>query len=166
MSNLRIEKLREVIVTHDMTNTSEYQAWEAMIQRCTNKNSIGYNNYGGRGIVVDSSWIGRGGFINFYKDVGNKPYENYSLDRIDPNGNYCKENCRWADKNIQSYNTRKSKNNTSGRTGVSWDKSRNMWAAYIMVNYKKINLGRYHSKDDAIKVRSEAELKYYGFNKE
>lgn len=166
MSSLRIERLREVIVTHDMSKSLEYQAWEAMIQRCTNPKTNGYQNYGGRGVSVDESWIGKGGFSAFYNDMGAKPLKSYSLDRINPEGNYCKENCRWADKKTQSYNTRKSKNNTSGRTGVSWDKSRNLWASYIVVDYKKISLGRYSSKDDAIKARSEAELKYYGFNKE
>lgn len=54
------------------------------------------------------------------------------------------------------------KTNTSGYTGVSYNKERNAWDSYITVNYKKINLGRYKYKDEAIKARKEAEEKYFG----
>lgn len=61
-----------------------------------------------------------------------------------------------------SFNCRKKKNNTSGITGVSYDKSRNKWATEIRVNNKKIFLGRFECKEDAVKVRKEAEKKYFG----
>lgn len=53
-------------------------------------------------------------------------------------------------------------NNTSGKTGVSWYKSRNKWEVYIWLNKKKIRLGYFSDKEDAIAVREEAEKKYFG----
>ena len=97
--------------------------------------------------------------------MGERP-EGTSLDRTDVNGNYCKENCRWADASVQGFNQRKSTNNTSGRTGVSWNKQKLKWDAYIMKDRKKINLGRFEKKEDAILAREQGELKYYGFIKE
>lgn len=161
----RLDKLREKIVTHGATNTKTYGVWEGMVQRCTNPKSYGYKSYGGRGITICERWLGKDGFLNFLSDMGEKP-DKLTLDRIDVNGNYCKDNCHWADSSTQGFNTRLCKNNTSGRTGVSWDKSRNRWCASIMKNFKKIHLGRFENFDDAVKAREQGELKYYGVIKE
>lgn len=158
----RLDKLREKTVTHGATNTKTYGVWEGMLQRCNNPNSVGYPDYGGRGITVCKRWLS---FEEFFTDMGERP-EGTSLDRIDVNGNYCKENCRWADASVQGFNQRKSTNNTSGRTGVSWNKQKLKWDAYIMKDRKKINLGRFEMKEDAILAREQGELKYYGFIKE
>lgn len=161
----RLDRLREKLVTHGATNTQTYGIWEGMLQRCLNQKSSGYDSYGGRGITVCDEWLGKNGFSNFLKDMGEKP-EKLSLDRIDVNGNYCKENCRWADSSTQGFNTRLCKNNTSGRTGVSWDSARNKWAAKITKNRKSISLGRFDSYEDAVKARENGELKYFGVVKE
>lgn len=158
----RLDKLREKTVTHGATNTKTYGVWEGMVQRCNNPKSEGYPNYGGRGIQICSSWLD---FENFFTDMGERP-EGMSLDRIDVNGNYCKENFRWADASVQGFNQRISSNNTSGRTGVSWNKQKQGWDAYIMKDRKKINLGRYDTKEEAILAREQGEIKYYGFIKE
>jgi len=83
--------------------TAEYTAWCLMKTRCLNKNSRGYENYGGRGIGICDKWINS--FDAFLQDMGLKPVCT-SLDRINPNGNYEPGNCRWADKFQQNQNRR------------------------------------------------------------
>lgn len=80
-----------------------YTTWDNMIQRCKNPKRNFYEYYGGRGIKVCTRWLK---FENFLKDMGERP-EGTSIDRIDPNGNYELNNCRWATKLQQANNTRK-----------------------------------------------------------
>lgn len=89
--------------THRDTGSTEYMAWSAMRTRCRNPRYSDYADYGGRGISVDSRW---GKYETFLADMGRKPSPLHSLDRIDVNGNYSKENCRWATPSQQSRNKR------------------------------------------------------------
>lgn len=82
--------------------TPEYRAWSAMLQRCYNENHLSYQRYGGRGIQVCSGWIRS--FQNFFKDMGRRPGDEYSLERIDNDGNYEPRNCKWATKKEQGSN--------------------------------------------------------------
>lgn len=84
----------------------EYNSWYSMITRCHNKNCGEYRRYGALGVVVCTRW--RESFVNFLSDIGRKPSPEHSLDRIDPFGNYCAENCRWATKSEQARNRRNS----------------------------------------------------------
>lgn len=99
----RRDGLLKRITRHNMSASPEYASWEAMKARCLNPKNRFYNNYGGRGIKVCEKWLD---FKNFIKDMGNKPSKNYSIDRIDVNGNYCPENCRWSDRYTQDRNKR------------------------------------------------------------
>lgn len=90
------------ITTHPL-----YACWASMIERCTNPKCAEYKNYGGRGISVCDRWVGKNGFENFVSDMGPKPDKTYSIDRIDVNGNYCAENCRWATPKEQCRNLRR-----------------------------------------------------------
>lgn len=81
-----------------------YNSWHNMLFRCRNKTASNYPYYGGRGIVVCDRWLQ---FKNFLEDMGERPSKEYTLDRIEVNGNYCKENCKWATKKEQRANQRK-----------------------------------------------------------
>jgi len=89
--------------------SSEYRAWEGLLQRCFNSNDSHYSGYGGRGITVCDRWNPEkgGSFQNFFADLGPKPGETFSIDRKQVNGNYEPKNCRWATKSVQSHNQRK-----------------------------------------------------------
>ena len=137
-------------ITHHLSNHRLYGTWHDMIRRCNNPKRKEYRHYGGRGIKVCSEWLDINNFIN---DMYPTFKEGLELDRIDVNGNYCKDNCRWASRSIQMQNTRKLRNtNKSGYRGVIFKKALNKWNAYITVNYKRIHLGYFNEIMDAAKA--------------
>jgi hypothetical protein len=91
-------------VTHGCSSTPEYGIWSGMRRRCTNSRDAAWRNYGGRGISVCQRW--EESFEAFLEDMGRRPSEKHSLDRIDVNGNYEPSNCRWATAKEQMRNTR------------------------------------------------------------
>ena len=111
---------------------------------------------GGLGIKPCDSWLI---FENFIKDMGEKP-KGLTLDRIEGNKGYYKENCRWTNLFIQSANKYKRKNTASKYKGVS--KDGDYWRARITHHHNKINIGSYDTEEDAAKAYNEMALQLRG----
>ena len=127
-----------------------YDTWRDMKGRCYNPKSTNYTDYGGRGIKVCDRWLD---IKNFIEDMYPSYQEGLTLDRIDVNGNYEPDNCRWTTKEVQNRNNRQLRiTNTSGFRGVSWYTPTKKWVASIRVNTKSKNLGYYSTALEAAKV--------------
>lgn len=116
---LKKESIAKVNYKHGMAKTPIFNIWWSMMQRCYDKNSHAYNRYGARGINISTKWQS---FEGFYADMGDKP-EKMSLERIDNNGDYCKENVKWATSKEQANNRSTSKfieHNGKTQTIAQW----------------------------------------------
>lgn len=116
-----------------ITKLPEYKVWQDMKARCYYKKNNGFERYGGRGITVCDEWINS--FATFYRDMGPKPSPIHSLDRIDNNGDYTPENCRWATHKEQSNNRR----NNILFTIDGETKTLKQWCEQLNLKYKTVH---------------------------
>jgi hypothetical protein len=131
--------------THGMRRSRLYRIWQQMKQRCKNPSHKRFSGYGGRGIKYDPSWEG---FENFLADMGGGYEEHLSLDRIDNNRGYSKENCRWTTASVQNTNKRKRPGCKSEYIGVSVLEN-GTFRASRSFNGKKQHLGVYKTATEA-----------------
>lgn len=128
---------------HNLSRSPEYNAWSNMIKRCTNPTVSCFRYYGGRGISVCKRWMDS--FDDFLSDMGKRP-EGYSLDRIDSNGNYCPENCRWSTK-VQQVNNRRNnlwmEHEGKRLTMAQWAREKGMSVG--MIRHRVLILGMSHA---------------------
>lgn len=120
------------MLSHGKSTSRTYRIWSDMVTRTSNPAAKGYAYYGARGITISESWRQ---FENFFLDMGECP-EGLTLERIDNNKGYSKENCRWASRKEQANNRRSNRLETyQGRT-----QTLKQWCEELGCNYQKINL--------------------------
>jgi hypothetical protein len=133
---------------HGMTGTRVYGIYRQMHQRCENPNAEGYENYGGRGIAVCEEW---NNFPQFFEDMGEPPSVKYTLDRIDVNAGYSKENCKWSTYKEQHRNRRDNSNITAfGKTQcvTAWAEEYEMPVSTLRNRLNRANM----APEDALTV--------------
>lgn len=119
-----------------------------MKTRCYNSSAPFYNHYGGRGIVVCDEW--KTDFMSFYNWANQSNHIGLTLDRINNDGNYEPDNCKWSTSKEQAIN-RRPKGSKSGYRYIQWDKAVSKWRVQIGKQY----LGRFDTIEQAFKIREE-----------
>lgn len=137
---------------HGCARTKLYFVWAQMKGRCLNPNNHMYKHYGGRGIKVFPDWLNDFGVFNAWA-VKAGYTEGLTLDRININGDYTPDNCRWANMHVQNANKRKNPRNTSGATGVYQYKNgrKHPFQAYVGTH----TVGFYDTLTEAVAARQE-----------
>lgn len=155
--------LEDTKVLDCLSSSREYSSWSSMHERCYGSADEAYKDAGRE---VCERWQGSPmGFFNFLCDMGTRP-EGTTLERVDNEEGYYPENCEWASSGTQAYNRKLFKNSSTGRSGVYYRKDSGRWRAKISVDGKTISLGSFDTYEDAVEARENAELKYYGRNKD
>ena len=140
-----------IMYKHGKVGSRVHSVWGAMKQRCYNKNTKWYHNYGGRGIAVCDRW--KDSFENFYADMGD-PESGYTLDRIDNDGDYEPSNCKWSTRTEQA-------NNTRSTVYLEMDGKRQSihdWARESDIPYETLR-GRYRMGWDDVRILTEKPMK-------
>lgn len=158
---LQKERAKEVNKTHGGSNERLYFVWQGMKNRCTNPNFLEYKNYGGRGIKVCEEWLDYESFKKFMLEKGydpSAPFGEYTIERIDVNGNYEPNNCTIASQKEQVHNMTSNHNLTyKGET-----KCLSEWAREIGINATTLlnRLQRGMSVEEAIETPPKRTVMY------
>lgn len=145
---LHREQLGSMVRTHGRTDSFEHRVWRGMRHRCSNPKAARYMDYGGRGICVCTRW---GDFAAFLADMGPAPDTKHSIDRIDNDGDYGPENCRWATAKQQARNNSRNRMLTfrgETRCLAEWAEQLDLDAGTI---YRRLRAGQ--TTDEALGVR-------------
>lgn len=135
-----------------VSNIPEYRTWSDMKTRCYNPNFNEYQHYGGRGIKVCDEW--KDNFLAFYEYLGSKPSKEYSLDRIDPNGNYEPGNVKWSNRRTQQLNKRNIvENPKAGIVEIQTKTKGTRWSPRVSIMNKIKSLGTYDTFESAFRAR-------------
>ena len=154
LNNFRKQKTCGSCPRDNITEHRFYDTWASMKARCYRENHPNYKDYGGRGIMVQSSWVhDPRAFCEYLDNLPHAGEPGYSLDRIDNDENYKEGNLRWATYSKQNLNTRTRKDNASGVKGVSWNKTKDKWE----VRYRGKYMGLYQYFLEAVFARRSAE---------
>lgn len=143
-------------IRHGQYKSKMYRCWQHMKTRCYNNKDKRYHDYGGRGISVCERWLES--FDNFFEDMKDTHSENLQLDRINNNGNYCKENCRWVRATINMSNRRPK---TELPRGIRVRPSGN-YQARIGIEGVEYNLGFFKNIKDASDIFELIHKEWYG----
>ena len=123
------------ITKHGLSNKRVYHIYLGMLDRCYDSNSEMYKNYGGRGIKVCQEWLGNEGATNFANWAYSNGYnDELTIDRINVNGNYTPDNCRWVDNIVQQNN----KTNNRYITINGETKTTKEWSRFVGIGYSTI----------------------------
>lgn len=142
-------RISEANKTHGLADTKLNNIWRGMKKRIFGEYTKRYSDYGGRGITICDEW--KNDFMSFYNWAINNGYvegKKLSLDRIDVNGNYCPDNCRWVDDVIQARNRRIRKDNSSGYKGVHSVKGSKYFISRICIEGTRIYLGSFKTAEE------------------
>lgn len=157
LSTERTAEMGKSCKTHGLSKTKFYQVWADVKQRCYNPSHNSYSEYGGRGILMCDDW--KQSFDQFTKDMLDGYKEGLTLDRIDVNGNYTKENCRWVDWFVQSHNKRK-KSGKHNFIGVRLQGKN--WVARIRVRGERFQVGPFSTELDAAIAYDNISEEHFG----
>ena len=151
--------------SHGLSGTPEYDAWGNMKKRCFNPNYQSYSNYGGRGINVCDRW--KNSPENFLADMGLKPTPKHSLDRIDNDGDYQKDNCKWST-HVEQQNNRSSNRFITIEdvtlTITQWEKKMGYGENVILMRLKR-GWSEYRAVMTPVRQRKKTFRKVFTVNK-
>lgn len=137
-----------------------YQIWKGIKQRCNNPKNSAYKNYGGRGIKLCERW---NLFTLFVEDMGMRPDKKSSIDRIDNNKGYYKENCKWSTRSDQNRNKRNQRRSGFKYVYIDNRSQVNPFTAQIKIEGKSYNLGSFKTEKEAQNEFVKIHKEWFGF---